>query len=231
MDIQSHMTDQAQWLVGDGPGFDYGRDFDLEHARLWSTPVPLDLFRASTGAEEFPETLAGPLEDGVLDLACNGEIRYPPAGDLDPPAGPSGDNVNRRGVVTSSARRCGGERATIFARRAPETAFRAELLVAPHIPDRSFDTRLDEALAKWGQEFPGLSRRGSRHGHEIVIPDRLQTPHEAHFPMALDDFLDVLDSNEWPGTLAARIRSRYTLLARAHERGPNPAAAPSPTGS
>ena len=229
VDIQSHMTDQAQWLVGDGPGFDYGRDFDLEHARLWRTPVPLDLFRASTGVEEFPETLAGPLEDGGLDLACNGEIRYrlrgvcvrqrAEWGQREPEGG--GD-VHRTTVH--------GERATILARRAPETAFRTELHVTPRRPGRSFDTRLDEALARWEREFPGLSRRGSSHGHEIVIPDRLQTPHEAHFAMVLDDFLDVLDSEEWPGALAARIRSRYTFLASVHERCPHPAAAPTPAG-
>ena len=229
VDIQSHMTDQAQWLVGHGPGFDYGRDFDLEDVRLWSTPVPLDLFRASTGVEEFPETLAGTVEDGVLDLACNGEIRYrlrgisvrqrAEWGQREPEGG--GD-VQRTTVH--------GERATIVARRAPETAFRAELHVTPRVPDRSFGMRLDEAFARWARELPGLARRDSSHGHEIVIPDRLQTPHESHFAMALDDFLDVLDSNEWPRNLSARIRSRYTLLANAHERCPHPVAAPSPAG-
>ena len=229
VDIQSHMTDQAQWLVGDGPGFDYGRDFDLEHARLWGTPVPLDLFRVSTGVEEFPETLAGPLEDGVLDLACNAEIRYRLRGVSVRQRAEWGQREPEGGgdVHRTTVR---GERATILARRDPETAFRAELQVTPRVPDRSFDRRLDEALARWGREFPGLSRRGSSHGHEIVIPDGLQTPHEAHFAMVLDDFLDVLDSNEWPGALAARIRSRYTLLANAHERGSNPAAAPPPAG-
>ena len=218
VDIQSHMTDQAQWLVGDGPGFDYRRDFELESAALWSTPVPLALFRTSTGLDDFPDTVADRAADGVLDLACNGEIRYRLRGVSVRQRAewgqqePAGGGDAHRTVVR-------GERATVVAVRGPETGFRPELHISPRTPGRAFDTRLDEALAIWARELPGLARRTSPDGHEIVIPAGLPTPHEAHFAMVLDDFLDVLEANEWPAALAARIRSRYTLLASAHERG------------
>ena len=218
VDIQSHMTDQAQWLVGDGSGFDLRRDCTLEGAHLWDTPVPLELFRASTGLDGFPATLAGRVEDGVLALACNGEIRYrlrgvpvrqrAEWGQREPDGGGDAYRATVRGT-----------QAAIVAMRGPETGFRPELHISPHRPGPAFEARLDEALATWARDFPGLSRRTSGHGHEIVIPDGLLTPHEAHFPMVLDSFLDVLDANEWPFALAARIRARYTLLARAHEGG------------
>ena len=218
VDIQSHMTDQAQWLVGDGPGFDFARDFELESARAWCTPVPLDLFRASTGLENFPEAIAGEVRDGVLDLDCNGETRYRLRGVSVRQRAqwgqrePEGGGDAHRTVLR-------GERATMVAARGPETGFRPELRIHAREPGGAFDTRLDAALANWERDFPGLARRTSRDGHEIVIPAGLVTPHEAHFAMVLDDFLDVLESSEWPAALAARIRSRYTLLANAHERG------------
>ena len=222
VDIQSHMTDQAQWLVGDGPGFDYRRDFDLDGSRLWTTPVPLDLFRASTGLDRFPETLVDRIEDGVLDLACNGEIRYrlrgvavrqwAEWGQREPEGGGDAHRTTVR-----------GEGATITAARGPETGFRPELHVAPRGAPGSFGARLDRALAEWRREFPGIGCRASPSGYEIVIPAPLRTPHEAHFAMVLEDFLDLLDSNRWPAALATRIRSRYTLLARAHERCVQPA--------
>ena len=229
VDIQSHMIDQAQWLVGDGPGFDYRRDFDLDGSRLWTTPVPLDLFRASTGLDRFPETLADRIEDGVLDLTCNGEIRYrlrgvavrqrAEWGQREPEGGGDAHRTTVR-----------GEGATITAARGPETGFRPELHIAPRGAPGSFGTRLDRALAEWRREFPGIGRRPSSFGHEIVIPAALRTPHEAHFAMVLEDFLDLLDSNRWPAALAARIRSRYTLLARAHERCVQPAEPPAGGG-
>ncbi len=217
VDIQSHMVDQAEWLLGDGPGFDFARDFELDEARRWSTPAPRALFRASTGLDDFPEALAPMVEDGVLRLACNGEIRYRLRGvpvrqraEWDQRE-PEGGGDAHRTVIR-------GTRATITQRRGPETGFRGELHVAPRKPGPGFETRLSEKLASLEAETPGLAHRPSALGHEIVIPAALLTPHEAHFAMVLNDFLDLLDAGVWPAALAARIRARYTLLARARER-------------
>ena len=217
VDIQSHMADQAQWILGDGPGFSFERDYELEDARRWSTPVPRELFRASTGRGDFPEALAPQVEAGVLRLACNGEIRYRLR---DAPVRQRAEWGQREPEGGGDAHRTTvrGERATVIARRGPETGFRGELHVAPREPGPGFEARLSERLAAWEDELPGLSHRPSPLGREIVIPAALHTPHEAHFAMVLDDFLDRLDAGEWPAALAARIRARYTLLARARER-------------
>ena len=217
VDIQSHMVDQAEWLLGDGPGFDFARDFELDEARRWSTPAPRALFRASTGLDDFPEALAPMVEDGVLRLACNGEIRYRLRG---VPVRQRAEWGQREPEGGGDAHRTviRGTRATITQRRGPETGFRGELHVAPRKPGPGFEARLSEKLASLEAETPGLAHRPSARGHEIVIPAALLTPHEAHFAMVLDDFLDLLDAGVWPAALAARIRARYTLLARARER-------------
>ena len=226
VDLQSHMTDQAQWLVGDGAGFDYERDFALEGADRWTTPVPLDLFRASTGRSDFPEALRERVTGGVLALACNGDIRYRLRG---VPVRQRAEWGQREPEGGGDAHRAAlrGTEAAIVARRGPETGFRAELHVAPREPGPRFDARLDEALSGWGRDLPDLSRRPSSLGYEIVIPNPLHTPHEAHFAMVLDRFLDHVEGDAWPAVLADRIRSRYTLLAEAQgrcaeaaERGP-----------
>ena len=227
VDLQSHMTDQAQWLIGDGAGFDYRRDFALEGAERWSTPVPLDLFRASTGRDDFPDALRERVTDGVLALACNGEIRYRLRG---VPVRQRAEWGQREPKGGGDAHRAAlrGTNAAIVTRRGPETGFRAELHVAPRNAGPRFDARLDETLSEWGRgrALPGLSRRPSSLGQEIVIPDALHTPHEAHFAMVLDRFLDHVESAAWPAALAARIRSRYTLLAEAHGRGADAAERP-----
>ncbi len=217
VDIQSHMADQAQWIVGDGPGFLFERDYRLEDARRWSTPVPRELFRASTGLDEFPEALALQVDAGVLHLACNGEIRYRLRG---APVRQRAEWGQREPEGGGDAHRTTvrGERATVIARRGPETGFRSELHLASRDPGPAFEARLSERLAAWQAGMPGLSHRPSSLGREIVVPAALQTPHEAHFAMVLDGFLDLLDAGIWPAALAARIRARYTLLARARER-------------
>jgi len=152
----------------------------------------------------------------VLRFACNGEIRYRLRGVSVRQRAEWGQREPEGGGDAWRAT-IRGERATLAAVRGPETGFRPELHIVPRSPGEAFDTSLDAALAIWRREFPGLARRMSRHGHEIVIPTGIQSPHEAHFAMVLDDFLDLLDANEWPAALAARIRSRYTLLTNACE--------------
>ncbi len=76
VDIQSHFVDQAQWIVAADHRFDTDRDIDILGAERWTTPVPLDLFRESTGEGAFPEYLSDRIEDGCLQLACNGRIDY-----------------------------------------------------------------------------------------------------------------------------------------------------------
>ena len=217
VDIQSHMADQAQWLVGDGPGFLFERDYELEDARRWTTPVPRELFRASTGLDDFPEALEPLVDAGVLHLACNGEIRYRLRGVPVRQRAEWGQREPDRGgdAHRTTVR---GEHATVVARRGPETGFRGELHLAPRDPGPGFEARLSDRLRAWEGEMPGLSHRPSDLGREIVIPATLHTPHEAHFAMVLDDFLDLVDAGEWPAGLAARIRARYTALARARER-------------
>ncbi|MCY3980700.1 MAG: hypothetical protein OXF51_02795 [Alphaproteobacteria bacterium] len=227
-DIQSHMADQAQWVLGDGPGFAFERDYELEEGRLWSTPVPRSLFRISTGQDDFPEELESHIEAGMLQLACNGEIRYRLRGvsvrqraEWQPCEPERGGDASRM-----TAR---GERATVIQHRGPATGFHSEVHVAPHAPGPDFDVCLSERLTAWEADMPGLSHRPSAFGREIIIPAALQTPHEAQFAMALDDFLDRLDAGTWPAILAARIRARYMLLARAQGRGT--ACGPYATGS
>ena len=69
----------------------------------------------------------------------------------------------------------------------------------------------------WCEEFPGLELAPSALGYEIQIPPAIRSGHEAHFAMVLERFLDYLDAGRWPDALTAGIRTRYELLARAHE--------------
>lgn len=225
VDLQSHMTDQAQWLVGDG-AFDFARDFRLEAAVPGDTLVSREVFRESTGLDDFPDALRDRFtRDGALALNCNGELRYRLRGvavcqramwlEREPPEG---------GDIHRAAFR--GARATIHLQRGRETGFRPELHVVPEAlqtgggdpePDYEFGMRLQSVLDRWQEEFPGLACRPSPAGFELVIPRALATSHESHFSMVLDRFLDHLDGGSWPADLAARIRARYTLLARACE--------------
>ncbi len=215
VDVQSHMVEQAQWWVlGDVVG-DYASDVVLDNARRWTTPVPLDLFEDSTGLNAYPEPIRQAVQDGVLHYACNGEIRYR-LRDIrirqttewrqrEPEGGGDLHSVTLRGRGVN-----------VIVRQGPDTGYRAELHLES-VSGADIEPALHAAIDQWQDPFPGLSVVPSDLGFQFVTPPELDRGHESHFPLVLDAFLDHLDRGEWPEALRARIRMRYTLLARARE--------------
>ena len=215
VDVHSHMVEQAQWWTLGDAVVDVDRDVVLDGARRWSTPAPPDLFRDSTGLDAYPESLRPAVRDGVLHYACNGEICYhlrgvrvrqtTEWGAREPQGG---------GDLHSVALR--GRHATAVVRQGPETDYRAELHFQP-VAGIEIEAALRDAIGQWQAGFPGLSATPSDLGFRLVIPPALDHGHESHFPLVLDAFLDHLGQSSWPEALRARLRLRYTLLARARE--------------
>jgi predicted dehydrogenase len=214
VDIPSHMVDQAQALIAPDRAWDYGRDFVLDEARLWTTRVPLSLFRESTGEDGFPESLRDSVEGGVLALACNGEISYRLLGHevrqraIWEPREPEGGGDTMQITVRGSG-------AAVIMRQGPETGGKRELVLRPTDQD-DLAERVRDALPGWRESFPELDVEPSDGGLKLLVPQNLMPPHEAHFALWLDYFLDAIETGP-PPAVGAGNRARYTLLAKAHE--------------
>jgi predicted dehydrogenase len=218
VDIQSHYVDQAQWLIGgDDHRFDPDRDIEIVDAKRWTTPVPIEHFRESTGEASFPETLAGDIEGDTLQLACNGRIDYRLCdipvrqncewGLREPEGGGDLHGFTAR-----------GSKAEVTVRVSAETGFKPELRLQPR-----FDLDVDAVTARFRVDFPALIWSPTADGVCFSFPDSARPGHDAQFPMMLEQFLDLAESPAWPATIAARIRTRYTLLARARTLALSPA--------
>ncbi|MBT6272929.1 MAG: Gfo/Idh/MocA family oxidoreductase [Chromatiales bacterium] len=213
VDIQSHMVDQVQWLCDDGTTFDIDTDVNALQAKRWGTAVPVDLFRDSTGADEFPGATLGDVTGTVLDLQCNGTIRCAMRG---VPVALRAEWRQREpengGDIHAAHLR--GTRAELILEHGPHTGFDKRLHLKPR-PGIELEPTLSEVVREWQDSFPGLTVRPSQIGYELVLPMDLQTTHEQLFAMVLNDFLDRFESGQWSAPLGARIRMRYALLARA----------------
>lgn len=214
VDIHSHMVDQAQILIAPERIWDFDRDMVIDGARRWTTPVPLALYQDSTGEDAFPDALRDVIRDGVLALACNGEITYRLLGHAVhqratwEPREPAGGGDTMQVTVRGSG-------ATVIMRQGPESGGKPELHLQPSAQD-AFDTRIRDALPAWRESFPGLEIESSALGFQLLPPARLLPGHEAHFAMLLDRFLDLVEGGP-PPALAPANRARYTLLAKAQE--------------
>lgn len=211
VDIHSHYVDQAQWIIADHHQYQVERDFKVMDAERWTLPVPLEVFQESTGEPAFPGYLASEVDDDLLFFACNGRIDYRLLGipirqhcawGLREPEGGSD-------LHGFKAR---GENAELSIEIGPETNFKSEIRLR-----LSDETDFLSEFERWRAIFQGLEALKIDDGYTLVLPPDSFASHEAQFPKVLDQYLDLLDSGVWPATLAARIRTRYTLLARARE--------------
>jgi predicted dehydrogenase len=227
VDITTHVVDQTQWLFEDR---DAKGPLRLEAARQWATPVPREAFRRITGEPDFPAALTPWVRDGVLDCACNAELRYRISG-VSARANVSWILATPAGGGDTSETLARGTRADVAMERTARTGYQRKLLVCPHVASRA--TLVDLVAALRG-EFAGIEvapTDGDR--HEVTIPAALDHGHESHFPLVLDEFLTAIDERRWPGARAGRTLAKYTLLAEAaaRVRGGAPAAPSEETAS
>lgn len=213
VDIPSHLVDRVLWMVAPG-GSDYGRDVNLEAARLWDTPVPAEAFTRITGRPAFPPFLEEAVVEEVLRLRCNGEfafrlrdvpVRLRGEWHLEAPPG-GGDTYGMR---------LRGTRAEIAVEMGPATGFEARVVVRPRGDPTPVGAALERALAGWREKLPGLAVVAAPDGFEVHIPPPLRITHEEQFALVLNAFLGHLEHGTRLPHLPAELRTKYTLAARA----------------
>jgi hypothetical protein len=209
------MVAQVQaWVLGEDGG-EVERDIVLDSARCWTTPVPLDLFRESNGLDTYPAALQPAVRGGVLQYACNSEIRYRLRGIR---VCQRAEWRQREPEGTGDLHRLTlrGSRCEVRLRQDATTGYHPTLSLHP-TAGVVLEPLLDRVLAQWQERFPGLACTPAACGVRLRLPAALDQGHESHFALALNAFLDHLDHGVWPEALRARIRMRYTLLARARD--------------
>lgn len=214
VDIHSHYVDQAQWIVetlGPGRPFDADRDMEILDAERWVTEVPLDLFRESTGAAAFPEAVSGSVSGDILHFACNGRIDYRLRGIRVRHLCEWGHREPEGGSDVHGFIARGGN-AELSIRQDPDTGFKTVFRL--RLDDKS---GFDAARAAWRESFPSVGVTEDGGDYLLTLPAEAHMRHEAQFPHVLDGFLSLVEAGEPVPELAARIRSRYTLIARARD--------------
>ncbi len=216
IDVTTHLVDLAQWMLFPGQKVDFAQDIRLDSARRWATPVTLESFRRITATDQFPEAVRDQVRDGVLDLFCNGEIRYRVKGlsvqvnvvwNLEQPPG-AGD------THLSVAR---GTKADLIVRQLPERGYRKEFVITPHVHSGDLHGAILAALHRHVPAWAGVSVEQQGHEYLVQIPPERQTTHEQHFCEARDTFLAEVAGSIEPAEHRTNLVTKYQLLAAARK--------------
>jgi len=208
-DVTTHLLDLIFWQCLPGAAVVPEDITDLS-ASHYPTPVTLDQYARSTGAESFPDYLASAVDqDSVLQVMSNGMISFSVRGihvtvkvrwDYEAPEG-SGD---------TSESVYEGSKASVRLVQNAGTGFARQLLV------HSSAGAAESLIKRLGDEFEGLIvSRMDDEDFVLDMPQDKKPGHEEHFNMVAASFLSMVDEGKIPIWEKSNTLTKYYITTEA----------------
>jgi predicted dehydrogenase len=217
VDVTTHLVDLVQWASFPEQIIDYKTEVELQSARRWSTDMTLDQFNKITKLSGFPDYLKKDVvNDTVLKVFSNGEINYKLKGvhakvsviwNYQAPEG-SGDthNSTMRGSLASLVIKQGSKDK------------RPVLYIQPVKKiDTAYEKTVLEKLKIVQQKYPGVDLKKSGNAWEVIIPEKYNEGHEAHFARVTEKFLEFLKNGKMPEWEVPNMITKYFITTEALE--------------
>ena len=215
VDVTTHLVDLVQWACFPDQALDYRKDVRLTSARRWPTDMHLSQFRAITKLPAFPDYLKKDVvRDSVLRVFSNGEINYQLRGVhakvsvIWAYAAPSGGGDTHQSTMR-------GTRANLTIRQGAEQQHKPTLYIEPVAGNTTLAASLKTVLPTIQREFPGVEVRENGTGWVVVVPERYNEGHEAHFGRVMQNYLAYLRDGKMPAWEVPNMLTKYYTTTQA----------------
>jgi predicted dehydrogenase len=216
-DVTTHLVDLVQFEAFPEIALSPA-DVTVINARRWTTPLTRLQFEQVTGATNFPAYLQPYMKNGVLEYDCNGAFTWrlrdiyakiSVVWEFEPPPG-GGDALH-------SVLR--GTRAILEIRQGPEQNYKPVLYVekTETTAEQEFEAALRQAVKVVTAKYPGVVIRKAGSVWEVVVPDKYDVGHEAHFAQVTENYLSYLRAGRLPDWEVAGMLTKYATIMRADE--------------
>ncbi len=216
-DVGTHLVDLVQWQCFPDQTIDWRKDIKVASARSWPTKLTLAQFKQATGLAEYPDFLkkdVGP--DNILNVPQNGEVNYTIRGihakviarwNFEaPPGTKDSHNAWFRGT-----------RANLAIKQGPEQNYNPTLCIknVAGTPAADFEKVVRAAVAKLDVTWPGIEVKSAGDYWEVVVPEKYNVGHEAHFAQVTQKYLRYLADGKIPAWETAGILAKYYTTTEA----------------
>ncbi|ANH82333.1 oxidoreductase [Niabella ginsenosidivorans] len=218
VDVATHLVDLAQIECFPEQALDYQKDIELLSAKRWTTPVTLSQFAEITKEPAFPDYLKNNVSsDTVLNTYFNGSFTYKLRGvTIKITATWAYKAPEGSGDTYYSALR--GTRASLIIRQGPEQHYHPVLYIEPaKKKDADFEKDLNNALAEIQANYPGIAIKKAVKGWQVLVPEKYDTGHEAHFGQVMQQYLRFLKEKKMPEWEVPNMIAKYYTTTSALE--------------
>lgn len=220
-DVGTHLLDLVQWECFPEQALNWKKDIKVLSARRWATPLTPVQFKKVTGLGGYPDFLKGDVaSNDVLQVMENGEVSYTIRGihaqvtalwRFEPPAGGKDTHYSM----------LRGTRATLTIKQGEAERFQPTLYVAntSGYSQGEFEGALRAAVEKLAATWPGIDIQSSGDQWKVLIPEKYNVGHEAHFAQVTEHFLGFLAQGKLPEWEVPNMISKYYTATEAYRIG------------
>lgn len=215
-DVGTHLIDLIQWECFPDAVINYEKDIDIISARIWPTPLTLSQFAAITKKDKFPGFLQPYIKnDSVLQTHANGEINYT-IKDIHARITPRWEYKATAGGDSHYAL-LKGTKALLEIKQGKEENYKPVLYIWPNSNSKKFVDTLNKAFEKLNEPYPGITVQPVNKGFRVVIPEKYDVGHEAHFAQVMERFLQYLKEKKLPDWEVPGMLAKYYTATKALE--------------
>ena len=227
VDVSTHLVDLVQWAAFPEQILDYKKDIQINSARHWATDMPLSDFKTITKTDAFPDFLKkNVVKDSILQVFSNGEINYTLRG-VHAKTSVIWKYKAADGAGDSHYSMMRGTKANLEIKQGAEEKYKATLYIEPRRDamhrvstttpnkDAAFGDILKEAFKKIAQKYDGVSFEPDGKRWRVVIPEKYNATHEAHFGVVTTKFLGYLKSGNLPAWEVPNMLAKYYTTTQA----------------
>lgn len=222
-DVTTHLVDLVQWACFPEQAINYNNDVQLNSTRRWSTDMTLSQFNKITKLSGFPAYLKKDIvNDTILKVFSNGEINYQLKGihakvsviwNYQAPEG-AGDTHNSimRGTL-----------ANLVIKQESQQKRPVLYIEAQQAITLDYENKVLDKLKTLQEKYPGVELKKLANGWEVLIPEKYNEGHEAHFARVTEKFLESLKNGKLPDWEVPNMIAKYYIttgalaLARANK--------------
>jgi hypothetical protein len=110
-----------------------------------------------------------------------------------------------------------GTKSALIIKQGKEENYKPTLYIEQRKDDPAFAEKLQLAVDKINNQFPGISIQKNDFGWQLVVPEKYNVGHEAHFAQVMDKYLGFLKQKNMPSWEVPNMLSKYFITTRAKE--------------
>ena len=217
VDVTTHLVDLIQWECFPEQIIDFKKNVVILSAEEWNTKITPDEFKAVTKEKEIPSFLKNTIDtDGHLQIKSNGSFTFAING-VHAKVAVTWNYKSPEGTGDTHYSLMRGTKSALIIKQGKEENYKPTLYIEQRKEDSTFAEQLQLAVNKINKEYPGISIQKNDVGWQLVVPEKYNFGHEAHFAQVMDKYLTYLKQKNMPNWEVPNMLSKYFITTRAKE--------------